>query len=252
MKRIITLIFVVLFAAISINSNAQCTPNTSQNAFLIPDTATDLAPAFTYMPYDEVIYIAVPSDTTVYSLPTTIDSVVITGITGLPPSISFAVTPGSAVIHGGGFGCIQFTGTPTNAEIGTYPLVINSLISANIMLVGDTTIPIPLQGYSLKVLDSASFGIYHPDNHYEFSVFQNTPNPFNSLTEIAFLSPGKEKINIEVYDITGNMVFSKDLVSVQGYNSVIFDGTKLPSGVYIYKVSNGQLTVSKRMSLTKN
>jgi len=253
MRKIITLVSIMVLCSVTLNTYAQCTPDITQNAFLVPDTATDFDPAFTYMAYEQTLYIALPTDTTFLGFATTIDSITITGITGLPPSITYAINPASGIIHGGDFGCIQFSGTPIAAEIGTYPIVINSLLKARVIMLGiDTTIAIPMEGYSVKVLDSSSFGIYHPNNHFEFSVFQNSPNPFNGLTEIAFQSPGNEEITVEVYDVTGNMVFFKSLFSVQGYNSVLFEGNKYQAGVYIYKVSNGLFTVSKRMTLIGN
>lgn len=248
MKKVFTLVSIIMLLAISIRSNAQCTPNTSQTAFLVPDTATNFAPAFTFMPYEQVLYIAVPTDTTVVGIPATIDSLVLIDVTGAPASISYSANPAGLVFPGGSHACIQFTGTPTQAEIGSYPLTINSKVYTSLTPTG---MSVPLYGYTIKVLDSASYGIYHPDHHYEFSVFQNSPNPFNDITEIAFQSPGKEKITVQVYNICGQLLFSKTLVSVQGYNAVLFDGTEYPEGLYIYKVSNGELTVSKRMSLTK-
>lgn len=252
MKKVSTLLFFVLLAFVSFRAQAQCTPNVSQNAFLIPDTATDFAPAFTYTPYEQILYIAVPTDTTVLSLPTTIDSIVVTGVTGLPTSITYTINPTDGVILGGTNACIRFAGTPTAAEIGTYPLVINSLVTAKVGGFLDTTLTVNMEGYTIKVHDSASYGIFYPRSDYKFSVFHNTPNPFSDLTEIAFMSPGKEKIAIDVYDLTGQKIFSKNLISMQGYNSVMFDGSKLPCGIYMYSISNGELTITHKMSLTRN
>lgn len=251
MKRIITLALVVLLGGFSLNSIAQCTPNTSQTAFSVPDTATDFDTAYVNVAYDQVLYIAVPTDTTFMGFPTTIDSVVITGIVGLPTSISYSMNPASGIIHGGEYGCIQFTGTPTAAEIGNHPLMINCTFTATVAGMFDTIVSIPVNGYSIKVVDSSSNGI-HQQEHHAFNVYQNSPNPFSNLTEIAFQSPGKEKITVEVFNISGQLVFSKEMISVQGYNSVVFDGSNFTSGVYVYKVSNGEMTVSKRMSLTKD
>lgn len=252
MKKIFYIIITLVLVSASIRSFAQCTPNPLQTAFLIPDTVTDFSPAFTYMPYSQVLYISVPTDTTFIIFPATIDSITLVSITGLPSSITYVSNPASGVFQGGSVGCIAFSGTPTFAEIGTYALTLNSLVTGNAAVIGDTTLPVAVQGYTLKVLDSASYGIYHNDPNYQFTVFQNTPNPFNDVTEIAFMSSGNENVQVEIFDILGHLVFEKSLVSIKGYNSVYFNAADYEAGIYIYKISNGNLIFSRRMSVTRN
>lgn len=247
MKRVLTFILVLLVSGASVQTFAQCTPNGSQNIFLIPDTATDFAPAFTYMVYEDVLYIAPPTDTVVFGLPATFDSIVLVGIDGLPPSITFNPNPANGHFMAGASSCIQFTGTPTLAEIGNYPLVINTLLTGNITLIGDTTIAVQFQGYSIKVLDSSSYGIYHPNARLDFTVYQNSPNPFGELTEIAFQSQGNEQVTIEILDILGHQVYFETVEAKNGYNSIRISGSTYKPGVYMYRVSNGKVTFSRRM-----
>ena len=248
MKKSILFVF-VLVLAFSVRSFAQCTPNPAQNDFMVPDSVTDFAPAFTYMAYDDVLYFSVPTDTLVFGMPASIDSVTFVGIDGLPASISYSPFPANGVMLGGTKGCVALTGTPTSAEIGTYNLTINTIIAGTLGILGDTMLAVPIPGYSLKVLDSSSYGIYHYEPHFQFSVFQNSPNPFIGKTEIAFTSPGKENIKVEVFDLLGKCVFEMQMISSQGFNSVIFDATGLKAGVYVYKVTNGELVFSQKMSL---
>jgi hypothetical protein len=249
MKKTLTLVLIALLIGVSANSFAQCTPHPVQNIFMIPDTATDFQPAFTYMAYDQVLYISVPTDTTVYGIPVTIDSIVIVGIDSLPSTINYSINPVSGIIQSGATACIDFTGTPSNADIGTHSLTINTMVTGTVIILGDTTLAIPIAGYKIVVYDSASFGIFHPEPRYQFSVYQNSPNPFSDLTEIAFTSPGNEKVMVNVYDILGDKVFEKNIVSQKGYNSVYFSAADYKPGLYIYKVTNGDITFSRRMSI---
>ncbi len=86
----------------------------------------------------------------------------------------------------------------------------------------------------------------------EFVLFQNYPNPFNPITNIGFRIPNKEFISLVVYDVLGNEAAT--LVNAEkpaGDYEVRFDGSGLPSGVYIYKLSAGNNTAVKKLILLK-
>jgi hypothetical protein len=108
------------------------------------------------------------------------------------------------------------------------------------------------------VLISNSTGV-HPDN-IEPSIFhlsQNYPNPFNPVTTIKYKIPGQARddnlfVELKVYDILGNEVST--LVSEEqpaGAYEVEFDGTYLASGIYIYRLSSGDFSASKKLLLIK-
>jgi photosystem II stability/assembly factor-like uncharacterized protein len=99
----------------------------------------------------------------------------------------------------------------------------------------------------------------HPDN-IEPSIFhlsQNYPNPFNPVTTIKYEIPGQARndnlfVELKVYDILGNQVST--LVSEEqpaGAYEVEFDGTYLASGIYIYRLSSGNFSASKKLLLIK-
>jgi hypothetical protein len=247
MKKLLTLIVALLATGFTYTASAQCTTNHNTSVFLVPDTATDFSTAYTYTPYEQVLYIAVPRDTTVFSLPATFDSIVLVSITGLPSTITYTMNPANGIFKADSFACIQFTGTPTNADIGTHNLVINTLITGNVTLFGDTTLPIALNGYSIKVLDSASNGIHPATAKTDFKVFQNSPNPFGNETEIAFQSPGSENITIDIFDMNGSLVYHQEMISKKGYNSLVINGSTYKPGIYTYRVANGTFSFSKRM-----
>lgn len=245
MKKIFSFVMVLTSLFLGLEAFSQCTPNSAQTDFLVPDTATNFADATVGVPYEQILYISVPSDTTVYSLPTTIYELTLLSVDGLPAGINYATNPANAVFNGGSQGCIQFAGTAT--DTGTYDLTMYVSAHVSVFLVGDTTITLPVEGYRIKVLpDNSSIGKVD-DNR--FTVFQNSPNPFTGKTEIAFQSPGNENVTCEIFDADGKSLFSKRIQSVQGYNAFIFDASSYPAGVYIYKISNGELTVTHRMSL---
>jgi len=70
-----------------------------------------------------------------------------------------------------------------------------------------------------------------------FSLYQNYPNPFNPSTIISYQLPIRSNVSLKVYDTLGKEVIT--LVSEEktaGFYEVEFDGSKLSSGVYFYRL----------------
>ncbi|MBZ0178267.1 MAG: peptidylprolyl isomerase [Melioribacteraceae bacterium] len=92
----------------------------------------------------------------------------------------------------------------------------------------------------------------------EISLEQNYPNPFNPNTKIKFSIPSVTKITQSVstklvlYDLLGQEV--KTILNeklVPGIYEVEVDGSNLPSGVYLYKLTSGNYSQTKKMVLIK-
>jgi photosystem II stability/assembly factor-like uncharacterized protein len=95
----------------------------------------------------------------------------------------------------------------------------------------------------------------------EFHLYQNYPNPFNPTTIIKFTIPSGEQrahsVKLMVYDILGNEVaVLLDETKNPGTYEVAFDGTArdgnpLASGIYFYKLTAGNFTFTKKMTLIR-
>jgi len=95
-----------------------------------------------------------------------------------------------------------------------------------------------------------------------FALEQNYPNPFNPNTTIIYSVPVKSFVNITVYNIIGKEVvtlvdeeksagiFEVEFSAAGGFSSGK-DIYSLPSGVYIYRLTAGSFTNSKKMMLLK-
>lgn len=80
----------------------------------------------------------------------------------------------------------------------------------------------------------------------------NYPNPFNPSTVINYSVKEAGLVKLKVYDILGSEV--AELVNEtkeEGYHSVEFNASNLPSGVYIYALQVNGFTSSKKMLLMK-
>ncbi len=85
-----------------------------------------------------------------------------------------------------------------------------------------------------------------------FKVYQNYPNPFNPSTVISYSLSSPAKVSIKVYDIMGTQVST--LVNQEkpsGTHQVEFDGSKLPSGIYYYRLAAGSFMQTKKMMMLK-
>ncbi|MBC8344665.1 MAG: T9SS type A sorting domain-containing protein [Candidatus Marinimicrobia bacterium] len=94
----------------------------------------------------------------------------------------------------------------------------------------------------------------YPD---KFSLKQNYPNPFNPTTTIQFILPKAGNVNISIFDLSGHeIIHLVRKYQTSGSKSVIWDGTnksgkKVPSGVYFYSISTGNIRQTRKMVLLK-
>jgi hypothetical protein len=88
-------------------------------------------------------------------------------------------------------------------------------------------------------------------------LMDNYPNPFNPSTTIKFYIPNISDVSIKIYDMLGKEVttlFNKQTEA--GYHIVYWNGkdnygNSAASGVYIYKLTAGNFSETKKMALLK-
>ncbi|MBU1638446.1 right-handed parallel beta-helix repeat-containing protein, partial [bacterium] len=86
----------------------------------------------------------------------------------------------------------------------------------------------------------------------ELKLSQNYPNPFNATTEIRFSLPVSDQVKLELFNIQGSKV--ADLVKgllASGEHSATFNGRELASGVYFYRLTSNNISLTKKMVLLK-
>jgi len=85
-----------------------------------------------------------------------------------------------------------------------------------------------------------------------YGLHQNYPNPFNPLTKIKFSVAKTSDVEIIVYDILGREIDKLVNQSLTpGIYETDFDGSKLSSGIYFYKLITQEFTETKKMVLVK-
>jgi len=89
----------------------------------------------------------------------------------------------------------------------------------------------------------------------EFTLYQNTPNPFNPATTISYDVLIPSKINLKVYDLSGKEIdVLVDDFQQPGTYKIEFNANKygnLSSGIYFYKIQTSYSSDIKKMIFTK-
>lgn len=85
-----------------------------------------------------------------------------------------------------------------------------------------------------------------------FFLFQNYPNPFNPVTIIKYSVLHQSFVNISIYNTQGKKILT--LVNEEkspGNYKVTFDGNKLSSGIYFYRMISNNFSETKKLILLK-
>ncbi|MCF7832149.1 MAG: T9SS type A sorting domain-containing protein [Candidatus Marinimicrobia bacterium] len=87
---------------------------------------------------------------------------------------------------------------------------------------------------------------------YGFSLEQNYPNPFNPTTSISFNILENLEVSVDVYDLAGAKVATVYNGYMEaGSHNMTFDASDLASGTYVYQLTAGNNTVSRKITLVK-
>ena len=90
-----------------------------------------------------------------------------------------------------------------------------------------------------------------------FTLHQNIPNPFNSITYLRYDLPSDAYVTLTIFDMLGREV--TQLVSAHqdaGFKSLQWDakdsmGGPVSAGIYLYQIQAGNFVQTKKMVLLK-
>lgn len=80
----------------------------------------------------------------------------------------------------------------------------------------------------------------------------NYPNPFNPVTTIHFVIPRAGDVTLSLYDVTGRLVRTLiNTAMTAGEHTLNFDGSSLPSGLYLAQLQSGDVSATHKLMLVK-
>jgi hypothetical protein len=168
--------------------------------------------------------------------------------------------------------------------VDNYAFLTGNIIGLRIVDISDPSSPYevgyystPNQPYNVTVHDDYAF---LPQNSYfsicdcsaampvekdeptftptTYALLPPYPNPFNPTTTLSFQLPVAGIVKLDIFDINGRKVVAQ-LAALQQPNSwytpgthhILFDGAGLPSGIYLVRLTVGDLTRTQKLVLMK-
>ncbi len=110
----------------------------------------------------------------------------------------------------------------------------------------DSFLGFGLPNFQIASIFLAGNTIHNFDSENTFNVF---PNPFDDVLYIAYNSIDTQKVQIEIYDLSGKKImFADDIPRHQGYNSVTINNLfTLKKGIYFIRISSGNITSTQKL-----
>jgi len=143
--------------------------------------------------------------------------------------------------------------TISNTNEPLFTLKFNALSNANlkdVLSINSSVTSKEAYNSNLEVMDVKLN--FRGSDVNAFELYQNTPNPFSTYTDISFNLPEKSNGTMSIYDLTGKVlkVISQDFE--KGMNTVRIKKSDLNvSGVLYYRLETGDFTATKKMILIK-
>jgi hypothetical protein len=163
--------------------------------------------------------------------------------------VDFAAIAGSGTGGGGGIDM----DTRGDIYLSWSVEIRNGFRISALAKVRDVTVEEDAQ-HSVEALFAGDQGnvVVTPSRPSDFALEQNYPNPFNPTTTIRYGLPGPSHVTLTVVNALGQVVAT--LVGENqdaGYHEVRFDGSALPSGVYIYRLQADGFVQTRKLLLLK-
>jgi hypothetical protein len=255
MKKIYTL--VAAFAMFIGAANAQCTIDANNTDFVAPPQ--DSFPCIERtVAFSEAIQLSIPGTFTTPLGAVSVDSVVITDITGFPVGISYQCNPTNCTFYGGTNACINFSGTTTDT-VGNYQLTFDGTIYVNTPLGAQSfgfdqaaQLGGPSVSYAVDVINQGDECRPAPNGIGSVKQLNGTlsvmPNPTNGIFEVRLNNSEMINGDLLVIDAQGRVVYSEKVQNNGLYNTTI-DITNFAKGLYSVQLRTAQGVATKPLSV---
>ncbi|MFQ5453803.1 MAG: T9SS type A sorting domain-containing protein, partial [Candidatus Zixiibacteriota bacterium] len=175
------------------------------------------------------------------------------GYTELEKMISLADGMGSSdSLKSVSLDLFQVVAVITNLNPGQVDTIAFAILGGDNLASMQNSAMESVNAYLLGFTDTAEDN-NEPSLPKEFALHQNYPNPFNSSTAITFNLKKSSEYTLTIYNLAGKKVYEVKGQAKAGEIKIIWDtkDNTYASGVYLYKLTAGTFSDSKKMVLLK-
>ncbi|MCO6491469.1 MAG: T9SS type A sorting domain-containing protein [Phaeodactylibacter sp.] len=180
-------------------------------------------------------------------------------VVNMPASFDYVCNPPNCVFNPLTKGCVVIFGTPAPGDVGVHDLKVDVDVALNVGF--PFTLPLALPDdleanshYYLIVKPEGSANCFSLDAYESFASkfrIQNLPNPTSGWTQIQVSAETGGTFDFFVSDLLGQRLHRERVTILPGENTIDFDGSHLPNGMYLYSLSNGREMVTRRMAISR-
>jgi hypothetical protein len=140
-----------------------------------------------------------------------------------------------------------YTLGPGSTKVVAFALVAGDSSLANIQQNADAA-----KARWQTIAKTVGIGDNNTASPVTYQLGQNYPNPFNPRTTLQFQVPRRSFVSLKVFDLLGRELATLlNEERLAGTYKVTWDASKLPSGVYFYRLRAGDFVETKKMVLAK-
>ncbi len=170
-------------------------------------------------------------------------------------SFDYVCNPPDCVFQPEEAGCVKIFGTATAEETGAHELLFAGSVNIGIPIPIVFPDPTLFPGtYEVHVQEQGSpYCLSASREDYILSGFdiRNAPNPFSYTTDILVDAEVSGRYEFLVHDMLGKTVHRRVVDILEGSNTISFDGSNLPNGMYTFMLSDGRAVITQKMIISR-
>lgn len=260
MKKLFTLLFALLVLGTTQKLMAQCTPDLSWNTSGIrPDSATNLPDGCENIPYSTQMDIYVPDSVhqiqAGQNVAIYIDSVRLLSVTGLPPGMSYVTNPTNGKFAKYAHGCALISGTCSTP--GNYQLTVITKASVRLLLpfIPATVRYDTVHYYHININAAGgancNVGIESHLNPTEMGIHSVVANANDHYLQVTCNAPASMPTLFRVVNSYGQVVYSNQMSTQQGYQIIRLEDFNANSGFYVLQMQQGEQFKTYKLQVIK-
>jgi hypothetical protein len=252
MKKLFTLIIIIMAAGILNNTSAQTCVPSHPGYTVVPDSGkllpNVLDTAIVGVAYQMPITIGTPGHAMGYP----VNWIQYSSVTNYLTGNTWLIVDSA----GGNFfphwplltwNCASIIGVPTVAGTDSITIFVNANVT--IPIIGAYTAN-NQKAFTLPLIVRLPTDV-PGKSKLETTLIESYPNPYQDNTRIGIKTGKTEEATLNIYSNLGQLVYSEAKTTIPGENYFDFNGSLLSSGTYLYSVITAEKTFNNKLIKTE-